>query len=592
MATRAEPSATKAMPMGSLRGLRPQVLWDRLQSIVDEQASTLMRTAFSPIVRESGDLSAGVFDRRGRMLVQAVTGTPGHVNTMAAAVGNLLPYFPAKRMRPGDLYATNDPWIGAGHLNDLVLVRPCFAGAELVGYLACTSHLVDIGGRCLGPDGEDVYDEGFYVPPLKLLDRGRLDRTFMTLLKANSRTPDEAEGDVHALIACCEVAAKRLDRCLREFAVEGLDEVADHIVQSSGVGTRARIAALPDGTWRSEMTVDGYDFELRLRAALTVAGDGLSVDYAGSPGLSRHGINVPLNYARAYTVFALKCVLAPDIPNNAGSLAPFMVSAPQGSLLNAPKPCPVCSRHIVGQLLPDVVFGCLAQVLPERVPAEGASTLWDLPIRGGYAPRGANASGRTYAIELVHNGGTGARPTKDGLSATAFPSGVMGSLVEVTESVTPLVVWRRELAIDSGGAGRFRGGLGQIIELGTVDGSPFQLFGTVDRIRHPARGRAGGLPGRVGRMGLASGTRFPGKGAFEVPGRDRLIVRTPGGGGHGDPFARDPEGVRRDVAAGLVSREAAARDYGVAVGADGSVDAAETARLRARPRSAFGGPSP
>ncbi len=555
--------------------LRLQVQWNRLQSVVDEQAGALMRTAFSPIVRESGDLSAGIFDVEGRMLAQAVTGTPGHVNTMASACANFFDVFPRDGMRPGDIYLTNDPWLGSGHLNDFVLVKPCFHAGRLVGFASCTSHLVDIGGHCLGPDGSDVYDEGLYIPPLALVAQGRLNETLMALIKANSRSPQQAEGDVHALIACCEVGERRLQDMMQEFGLGDLGTLSAHILETSEWATRERIAALPDGVTRNAMTVDGYDFEITLRAELTIAGGGLTLDFAGSSGRSAFGINVPLNYAQAYTVFGLKCAIAPDIPNNAGALRPFAVASPPGTIVNAAKPAPVCSRHIVGQLLPDVALGCLAGVLPDRIPAEGAATLWDLPLRGGPVDGGGG-----FTTELVHNGGTGARPGKDGLSATAFPSGVMGSLVEITESVTPLLVRRRELRPDSGGAGRFRGGLGQVIELESGDRHPFTFFGTVDRIRYPARGRAGGAAGLSGALQLAGGPALPGKGASTVPPDGRLAVRTPGGGGWGDPRERLPEAVAQDVARGLVSRAAARRDYGVAIDEKGAVDGAETARLR------------
>ena len=564
---------------GGLAQLRRQVAWNRLQAVVDEQAQTLMRTAFSPIVRESGDLSAGSFDLAGRMLTQAVTGTPGHVNSMAAAVANFFEFFPRQDMRPGDIYLTNDPWLGSGHLNDFVLVKPCFLDGALVGFVSCTSHLVDIGGQCLGPDGGDVYDEGLYIPPIRLVDRGELNQTLMALLKANSRIPNEAEGDVHALIACCEVGDERLIQMMRDFALDDLEGLAVEILGRSEQATRAAIAALPDGRYDEEMRIDGYDRPLTLKARLTVAGDRLSIDFDGTSGLSPFGINVPLTYAKAYTVFGLKCAIAPQIPNNAGALAPFEVVAPEGCIVNAPKPSPVCSRHIVGQLLPDVALGCLHRASAGRVPAEGASTLWDLPIRGRH-----RESGALYSLELVHNGGTGARPTSDGLSATAFPSGVMGSLVEMTESVAPLLVRRRELRDGSGGPGRFRGGLGQVIELESSEEEAIQLFATVDRIDNPARGRDGGAAGAAGVLRLASGRRLRGKGMQEIPAGDRLVVLTPGGGGYGPAWHRSSAAVAADVRDGRLDPVAAERDYGVVLDAGGDVDGEATKVLRAKGR--------
>jgi N-methylhydantoinase B len=567
------------MSVPAAANVQELVMWNRLQAVADEQAEALMRTAFSPIVRESGDVSAGVFDVHGRMLAQAVTGTPGHVNTMAAAVANFFDFFPRQAMRPGDVYLTNDPWIGAGHLNDFVLVQPCFVAGKLIGFLSCTSHLVDIGGQCMGPDGTDVYDEGLYIPPLRLLDRGQLNETLIALLKANSRIPEESEGDVHALIACCNVGEQRLRQMFADFDIDNLEDLSRTILSTSEQATRARIAELPDGVYRNEMLTDGHDFEIRLKAALYVDADQLRLNLAGSSGLSRHGINVPLNYAKAYALFGIKCVVAPDIPNNAGALAPMDVTAPPGSIVNARKPSPVCSRHIVGQLLPDLALGCLHQAVPDRVPAEGAATLWDLPLRNAVA-RGNGDNPRSFSVELVHNGGTGARPGKDGLSATAYPSGVMGSMVEITENVAPLLVQRRELRVDSGGAGRTRGGLGQVIEIQSSENAPILLFGTVDRIKHPARGREHGGAGANGVLKLASGTVLQGKGRQEIPGGETLVVLTPGGGGYGAATERDPRAVACDVADGLVTREAAARDYGVVLCGDGTADLSATERMR------------
>jgi N-methylhydantoinase B len=312
------------------------------------------------------------------------------------------------------------------------------------------------------------------------------------------------------------------------------------------------------------MRVDGYDEPLDLVATMTIADGVIEVDFAGSSGLSRKGINCPLNYASAYSCFALRCAVAPNIPNNEGSLAPFRIKAPEDTILNARYPAPVAMRHVVGQLLPDVVFGCLHRAVPGLVPAEGTCCLWDLPLRGGYAVE--QGLGKTrFATELVFNGGTGARPSKDGLSATAFPSGVMGSLVEISESVSPIIIWRRELRPDSGGAGRFRGGLGQVLELSSSEDAPISLFAALDRILHPARGREGGADGAAGVLKLSNGKLLRPKGEQTIPAHERLIMLTPGGAGYGNPFDRDAAAVVRDVQAGLVSKSFAETGYGVIV---------------------------
>ena len=565
-------------------------MWTRLQAVVEEQAQVLIRTAFSPIVRECGDISAGIFAPDGRMLAQAVTGTPGHINTMAAAVGLMLAHVPLHTMQPGDVYTTNDPWMASGHLNDVLLVAPVFDGPTPVALTACTSHLYDLGGLGMGPNGGDVHDEGLFIPPMKLVERGAVNAMLVRIFKANSRSPESNEGDLYALIACCEVGGRRLLEMMREFGLRDLDGLGAYVLDASNAAAKAAIAEVPNGVYRNRMTLDGYDFEIELEATMTVGDDAIVTDFTGTSRCSRYGINVPLNYAAAYSVFGIRCLVGPDVPNNAGSLAPFVVSAPEGCILNAPFPAPVAMRHTVGQLTCDLVLGCLHQALPGRVPAEGASCMWDLPLRSA-ALSGLDADATTFAIELTHNGGTGARPGADGLSATGWPSGVWGSQVEVTESTVPVRVRRRELIPDSGGAGRQRGGLGQIIELESSEGRPIEFFASLERMKYPARGRAGGAAGRLGRACLRSGRQLAGKGEHTIPEGDRLIFETPGGGGYGDPRERRVEAVAADVAKGLVSRESAERLYAVVLDEAGRLDA-EATRVRRLTAVRSGGPAP
>ena len=571
-------STQATSPSGALSRIRMQIMWNRLISVVEEQAQALLRTAFSAMVRECGDLSAGVFDLKGRMLAQAVTGTPGHVNSMAESVSHFIDHFPIATMREGDIYITNDPWVGTGHLNDFVLTTPAFHKGRLVGLFSCTSHLIDIGGIGFGPDATDVHMEGIYIPFLKLAEEGKLNQSLMAMIKANTRQPVETEGDVYSLAACNDVGCQRLSEMMEEFALDDLDELSAHIIDSSRDAVLARIAELPKGTYRNSLRADGYDHEIDVIAALTITAQGIHVDYEGTSSMSKYGINVPLSYTKAYTCYGLGCAISAGIPNNAGSLAPFTISAPVGSILNAVYPAPVSSRHIVGHMLPDTVFGCLKQAIPDGVMAEGASTLWIISYRGHYT--GANEPGAGYTTSAVTAGGTGARPNKDGLSATGFPSGVKGTPVEILESTAPVVVWRKELHTDSAGAGRYRGGLGQVIEVESRDGSAFELLAGFDRIKNPARGRDGGHSGANGYLGLASGQVLRSKGFQDIPAGARLVVRTPGGGGIGRPVERDPAAVQADVLDGLVSAEAAESVYGVVMKSDGALDAAATARVR------------
>lgn len=533
-----------------------QVMWNRLLAVVEEQGQTLIRAAFSPIVRECGDISAGIFDAEGRMLAQAVTGTPGHINTMAAAVMHLRDHFPVQNMKPGDIYMTNDPWLASGHLNDFLLMMPVFKNGRVVGFTSCTSHLVDLGGLGMGPEGSDIYDEGLLIPPCKLVDQGVPNALLLDIVRANSREPIANEGDIYALIACCEAGGVRLLSMMDEFGIGDLDQLGSYIIDTSRRGTLEAIAEVPEGVYENVLKMDGYESELELHATLTVSAQGMHVDFTGTSGCSRKGINVPLNYATAYTVFALRCIVGSDIPNNAGSLEPFTVDGPKGCILNAQRPVPVAMRHTLGQVTPDLVLGCLHQALPDQVPAEGASCMFDLPMR--HAPEVARDGGQEFAVEPVHNGGTGARPHADGLSATAYPSGVFGSQVEITESVAPVTIWKRELRPDSGGAGKYRGGLGQRIEMTSANGAPFIVFLSVERLKFPALGRMGGRPGAPGRIRFRDGDNdIPGKGELRVEAGDYLIFETPGGGGFGDPVQRDPQAISLDLHRGLISAEGA-----------------------------------
>lgn len=523
-----------------------QIMWSRLIAVVEEQAQVLLRTAFSTIVRECGDLSAGVFDLRGRMLAQALTGTPGHVNSMAESVRHFLVHFPVDTMQEGDAYITNDPWMGTGHLNDFVVTTPAFHRGRLVGLFSCTSHLMDIGGLGSGPEDTDVFMEGLYIPMLKLIDRGRINATLMAMICANTRTPIDTEGDTYSLAGCNDVGARRLSEMMEEFGLTTLDRLADYIVDSSRSAVLAEVARLPTGTWSYAMDVDGYDEPIKLCAKLTVSSAGLHLDYAGTGDLQRKGINVPMAYTTAYSMFGMACVVASRIPNNAGSLSPLTVSAPPGCVLNAAKPAPVSSRHVLGMMLPDMVFGCLRQAVPDLIPAEGTNCLWNFVLSG------TRRDGTMFASTVTSSGGTGGRPRLDGLSCTGFPSGVQGTPVEIAETQSPVLFWSKEFRPNSGGAGRTRGGLGQIITLESAEGMPFTAIAAFDRVRFGARGQDGGADGALGHVALASGAVLRSKGALQIAPGERLVLMTPGGAGLGPATDRDASRIANDVADGLV----------------------------------------
>lgn len=535
--------------MSQIDDIRMQVMWNRLISVVEEQAMTLIRTAFSTSVREAGDLSAGVYDAQGRMLAQAVTGTPGHVNTMAEAVGNFIAAIPADQMYPGDTYVTNDPWLGTGHLHDITMVTPSFRDGRLIGFFACTAHVVDVGGRGFGADAKSVYEEGIQIPIMKFAERGVVNASLIALLRANVREPDQVIGDFYSLAACNDVGHRRLMLMLDEIGLPDLTTLGDFILTRTRIAMLERIAALPDGSWSNQMVTDGYDDPITLAARVTIDGTNVHADFDGSSAISRWGINVPLIYTKAYACYALKCVVAPDIPNNAASLAVFTVSSP-ANIVAAPRPAPVSVRHVIGHMIPDLVLGALAQALPGRIQAEGAGALWNVHVS---ARPVAGADGRRAEILMFNSGGTGARPTLDGLSSTAFPSGVMTMPIEATEQTGPIVIWRKELRPDSGGAGQYRGGLGQVIEIAPTDGHEFDFSAMFDRISTPARGRDGGQPGAAGSAILDDGTVLRPKGWQHVPAGRRLVLHAPGGGGFGDPALRDPAAQEQDRRKGYVS---------------------------------------
>jgi len=542
--------------------IRLQLLWNRLIAVVEEQAQTLVRTAFSTTVREAGDLSAGVFDTEGRMLAQAVTGTPGHVNAMASSVGAFLRKYPLARLEEGDALLTNDPWDGTGHLNDFTVVTPVFREGAPIALFAATSHIADVGGLGFGPDARQVYEEGLLVPIAYLFRRGAPNETLLEIIRANVRDPMAAEGDLYSLAGCNETGAKRLLETLDEFGLDGLDEVGRMIIDSSARAMRAEIARLPRGTYENAMRIDGYDTPVDLVCQVRVGREAIDVAFEGTSKLSPRGVNVPLAYTQAYASFGVRCVVGNEAPNNAGSLGLVRVTAPEGSILNAPRPAAVSARHTIGQMLPDVVLGALAKAIPERVPAEGASCLYLPVLLGGQGVAG-ETGGENFVVNPFYTGGTGARPGKDGLSCTAFPSGVKNTPVEINETTAPILMWRKEYIPDSGGAGEHRGGLGQVMEFSHAGGRAMAASKMFERTKYPARGRDGGGDGRRGAARLDDGTVLRGMGRDDIPAGARLVIETPGGAGKGDPKKRSRAAVAEDVRAGLVSAEAAKRDYGV-----------------------------
>jgi N-methylhydantoinase B/oxoprolinase/acetone carboxylase alpha subunit len=564
-----------------------EIFWSRLIATVSEQATSLMRTAFSPTVAEAGDLSACVFDPRGYMIAQAVTGTPGHINSMARCIRHFLDEIPADTLAPGDVLVTNDPWKTSGHFHDVTVVTPIFRprddgnAPDLAAFFGTICHVADIGGRPFSADARELYEEGLHIPIMRLFRGGVPNDDLLRIVRANVREGDAVIGDLYAMATSNDVGGARLIEFLDEFGLPSVIPLADEVIARSEAAMRDAIRAVPDGTYRHALVMDGYaetladgsvrEVPVTLACTVTVHGDALTVDFAGTSPEAPRGINVVMNYTEAYTTFGIKCALAPDVPNNEGSFRPVTITAPLGSILNCRPPAPVAGRHIVGQWLPAVVHGALARAVPDRVIADGSSSLW---ITGFTGVTGATAEAprRPFSMIFFNSGGTGARPAKDGLSSTAFPSGVRGVPAEIVEARSPLLVMERRLRTDSGGPGRWRGGLGHRLVVrpddraieGDIRFAPF-----FDRTRVAAPGRDGGHAGSLGDFHLRSTTDTPDGTAtrphpkattFVAPGTD-IVMDLPGGGGIGDPRDRDPAHVAADVRGGYVSPEAAEAIY-------------------------------
>ncbi|MEM7644330.1 MAG: hydantoinase B/oxoprolinase family protein [Pseudomonadota bacterium] len=552
------------------------ILWARLIATTNDQAAALMRSSFTSIVRDAADLAAGVFDRRGRMIAQAVTGTPGHINSMATGMIHVLEKFPVDSLKPGDVIITNDPWFTASQLNDITITTPVFKNGRCIALFANCCHALDIGGRGLSADSRSVFEEGLQIPIMKLISGGQKVEPIWELIEKNVRTPREVLGDLHCQITGNEHGARQLLQFLDEFGLDDIEELADEIVTRSEAAMRDRIRALPDGTYTYDLTVDGFDDPLTIKAAIIVAGDTLTVDYAGSPDAVPLGVNVTLNYTTAYTNYGVKCALAGDIPNNEGSFLPLTVTAPEGSLLNCTFPAAVGGRHLVGHFLPSAVMGALADALPDAVQAPGFDGLWDTHISG------TDRTGRHFSYTWFSAGGAGAMAGKDGMSATAYPSGIAGVPAESIEALAPLVVHERSLRPDSGGPGQWRGGLGQTMEIEVLTDRDYLFSGLYERTRHPAPGLHGGGSGQTGTLSTNDGTDLRPKITTMLPSTTVTTLAMPGGGGYGPAHRRDPEAVRQDVLDGYVSIDRAARDYGVAIDPTSRmVDRAATQALRA-----------
>ena len=510
-------------------GIELEILWSNLIGIVSEQAKALQRIAFSPIVREAGDLASGLFDARGRMVAQANTGTPGHINSLAAAGKTLAGLF-HNQLYPGDIVITNDPWMSAGHFFDITVLAPIFWDARLIGYIGSTIHHTDIGGYGIGAGARDIHEEGLWIPPSKLYEAGEPNALLHDIIRHNVRTPDHVFGDLAAQVSSGRSGGERLIALCKRTGLADIEALSEEIISRSEAATRRAIRALPAGTWHGESRFDvpGGDI-IELKAAVTidnVAGD-ITIDFAGSSGASPLGINVVMNYTHAYSTFAVRSCLNPEQPNNHGSLAPIKVTAPKGSIVNAAYPSPLNARHVVGMFVPMPILKALHHVIPDKVLAEGSGAVWTVQIQG------KTTSGEAFTSSMFnYSGGMGARVAKPGPSATCYPTGVAAVPVEILEASMPIVFDRRELRPGSGGKGRSRGGDGQVIGFHMRTDQPWLLNTVPSRLDRGPEGLDGGAAGAAGRF-LVNGKPVSEARKMTMRPGDVVLLETPGGGGYG-----------------------------------------------------------
>jgi N-methylhydantoinase B len=509
-----------------------EILWQSLISTVNEQAKALQRSAFSPIVREAGDLANAVFDQRGRMVAQAVTGTPGHINSLAMAAVNILDEYPPESLVPGDIIVTNDPYKTAGQLLDVTVLVPVWRNGQVIAFFGSTIHHTDVGGYGIGAGGRDCFEEGLWIPICKLMKRGERNDDVWRFVLSNVRQPDHMAGDLHAQLASGEVGAQRLDALCASHGLDDIEALADEIIGRSEAATRASIRELPAGTYRSSAVLDLADGSvIDIVCAITVDPDAgeITVDYEGTSPASPWGINVVKNYTHAYTTFTVRSVLNPDIPNNHGSLAPIKVEAPAGSIVNAQLPQPGTARHVVGMFLPNALLKALAQIRPADAMAEGSGAVWTMQVNGNHD------DGSPFITAMfTYAGGVGARSGKPGLDACSYPTGVSAVPIEVVEASAPIRFHEKSLRRGSGGQGRQTGGLGQVVEFSVATSRPWQLNAVTSRLAEPPQGVFGGEPGEPGAF-LVNGEPVRTQARITLQPSDVVRLELPGGGGYGTP---------------------------------------------------------
>ena len=572
-----------------------QILWNRLITIVDEAATGLMRTAYTPSVKEYHDFCCALFDANAQMLSHSTVTTAGFLGIVPEVLRNFIEKYPPEILRPGDAIITNDPWIASGHLIDISIAAPIFHRDRIVGYTLCIVHHLDMGGRMSTLESKDMYEEGLKIPILKLFDEGRLNEIVFDFMRANIRVPEKVLGDVRAQLVANNVCSRSLKALLEEYRLDGLETLGAEVIHRTESSLRRKIAALPDGSYRNEAVlpkIPGCDDDVVVKIEVTVAGDEVTVDYSGSSGEVGAAINCSYNMTRSYTAYPIKLALDPHVPNNDGGLRPIKVIAPEGTVVNSRPPAATWGRTMISHLFPEIVFATMEHIMPDSVLASNGGS----PANEVYL-HGRHRDGRSFLAIAQHSGGFGASARFDGYPCLCFPNNTRNIPVEVTENEARMYYVRKELRTDSGGPGHNRGGLGQEVEFAILDGgtdlardveSSVRMSGRTEDGTFPVFGRLGGGNGRG--SGLWHNGEPVDHGIYRrlAPG-DRMRFVLSGGGGYGDPFTREPERVLADVEQGYVSIERAEEDYGVVIDPSAmTIDSEATGLLRARHRERAG----
>lgn len=505
-----------------------EIYWSRLISIADEAGAVLKRTSFSTVVRESNDFACVILDAKARLIAQSSLSIPGFIGTAPLTLRRMLEAIPMAQLKPGDVVFTNDPWIGTGHLPDVSMARPIFYQDRVIAFAMSVAHLSDIGGRQWSADANELFEEGIRFPILKLVEAGQLNDFVLQLLMGNVRLPQQVKGDLFAQLAALSVSEQRLLEFVTEYKIASLEGIANAIFKASESAALAELAKVEPGTYYGFVDSDGFDEQIHIRATVEVSAEGVKVDYTGSSPQVRYGINETYNHTYAYTIFPLKCLLAPSIPNNDGFTRLFKVHAPEGSIVNARYPAPVGARHLIGHQLQAAVFDALTPVFPTKVQADSGTPLWSVLLRGLETD-----SLKGFSSILFFNGGMGAMEGRDGPPAAGFPANISNTPIEVAETLAPILFGEKRLADGSGGSGRYRGGDGQIVSFQSRWPEKMRVSLLTDRTQLPARGILGGQNGKTGGVFLNGIAIAQPKRVIDVNQCDWLELRLPGGGGYG-----------------------------------------------------------